>query len=195
MTITLIRQRGGFSFIEVLVVLAVGTVVASAIIMLLLGQVRLTSAQNRNMINQQLLRDVLSFMTDEINSLGLETTIEPISIAAEDQFKFIGDINGDGDMDEIDYVETGGQLLRRLSSTTDGGATWNEVSEDVLIENVEAVEFTYFAPGNAETAVLSEISSVQIKVTLDTDADSNDFVDGKVRDQSMTSRVTLRNRV
>jgi hypothetical protein len=98
-------------------------------------------------------------------------------------------------MDQIDYVFSEGQLIRRINTTTDGGTTWNQMSEDVLIPDAQSVQFAYFAAGNASTTDVDAITSVQITVALNVGANSTDFVGNRVRPQAMTARVTLRNRL
>lgn len=188
--------RRGFSLMETLVAIMISMLVAGSIVSLMVGQMRATSTLNRNMLNEQTLRDNLVYMTDEINSMGNNGEEPFMSEATVDQLEFSGDVDNDGDLDLVEYIydEDAAELTRTLSSTDDGGATWDEVATDVLIPNVEEFEFTYFTTGNVESADVDLITAVQIRCKLDTAAGATEFNQGKIAVEEQVTRVTIRNR-
>ena len=188
------RGRRGFSLFEVLIAMIVGTLIAGSITALLLGQVQLTTTQNRNMINQAALRDTIHFMGEEVLTLGSVGDEPFIQTATASELKFVGDPNGDGEFDQIRYHLANGELTRTLYFTIDGGNSWSVDTVDVLLPSVSSLSFTFFAPGNLVTNDPNEISSVEIRVEIDTEQETTAFTKGKVAKQSMVSRVMLRNR-
>jgi prepilin-type N-terminal cleavage/methylation domain-containing protein len=189
------RLARGFTMIELLMVLAIGTMIAAAIVSILLSQMQLTTTQNRNIINQQDLRSTLQFMADEIQLMG-QGTIEPyVFQATTDSFSFVGDLDGNADPDLVHYQVISGALHRTYSSSTDGGVTWTQLGEDDLLSDVQNMVFTYYAEGNAIPADVSEISSVEIRLTLNPAANGTAFTSGKLRTPEMVQRITVRNRL
>ena len=66
----LISSRSGFSLFELLVTVFITAVIAGAIVTLMNSQIQLSTTQNRNIINQENLRDAMEFMGDEISNAG-----------------------------------------------------------------------------------------------------------------------------
>jgi prepilin-type N-terminal cleavage/methylation domain-containing protein len=188
-------RRAGFSLIELLVVVVLLAIVGGAILMALMGQMQLSSTQNRAMINQQNLREALDYMTDEVSSLGGGVTEPFISTATTTEFQFVTDIDGDGQWNRIRYYLSGGNLRRQLWSSANAGTSWTEVSDDVLLANVSSLTFTYFQPGNTTTTVLNNITMVEAKVTQSVAADTTAFNSGRVATGRMAARATIRNRM
>src|SRR5688572_30092334 len=124
-------DRRGFSLVELLIVLAIGGIIGSAIVTSLLGQMQLSSTQNRTIINQQNLRETLDYMADEVSSIGAGVTEPFIDIADAQELRFVSDIDGDGDWNRVRYYLSAGVLRRQLWSSSDGGGSWTAVSDDV----------------------------------------------------------------
>lgn len=189
------KWRRGFSLVELLVVAVISLVIGSAVIAALVNQTQITASQNRNVLNQENLRDSMRFMSDEILSLGSGVTEPFIFTALQNEFDFVGDVDGDGAEDRIDYTFSGSQISRALYSTPDGGASWNLVRTDVVLDGVSDLSFTYFAFGDTLPTGVDDITSVEISITLDPNRFSTAMTTGKTADQGMASRVTLRNRL
>jgi len=196
--------QSGFSLVELLVVVAISAIIAFEIIVVLTGQIQLTSTQNRNMINQQNLRDTLDFLKGEIMLTGAGATEPYVETAEVDQLTFIADLDHDASPDKVEYQYASSTLQRTLYSTIDGGLTWTEVGTDVLIDNLTSMSFTYFEPGNTETTVVDDITAVKIDLEIDISQDLTAFtaiseegswVGEKLSTQSMTGLVTIRNRL
>lgn len=186
--------KRGFSLLELVVATFVGAILAGAVITVMVGQLQLNSSHNRNMANQQNMRDSVNYMLEEISLCGSNVSEPFITTATSTALTFIGDINGDGNWDEVSYSYEGSNLMRSLRTSPDQGSNWNEVSTDTLLENVSMFSFSYFAEGNLATDQESEIHSIGIAVALGNDDTATAFTSGRTREYSMTGRITLRNR-
>lgn len=184
----------GFSLVELLIATFVGAILAGGVITIMVSQLQLNASHNRNMANQQNMRDSVNYMLDEISLCGSNVPEPFVLVATATQFKFYGDVNGDQDWDELDYAYDGNGLVRTFRTTADGGASWSEPVTDTLLQNVSDFAFTYYAAGNVETDVEDQISSIAVSLTLTSNASTTAFTSDRTRDYSMNSRVTLRNR-
>ena len=189
------KWNKGFSLVELLVVSVISLIIGTAIIAALVNQTKLTASQNRNVLNQENLRDSMRFISDEILSLGSGATEPFIYTATANVFEFVGDVDGDGAQDRIRLSLNLTQIDRALYSTPDGGVTWTLVRTDVVLDGVSNLSFTYFAFGDTIPATVDVITSVEISITLDPNRFSTGMTGGRTADQGMASRVTLRNRL
>jgi prepilin-type N-terminal cleavage/methylation domain-containing protein len=185
-------HRRGFTLIEMLVTVAVSAVITGAIVTLLYSQIQLSSTQNRNMLNQANVRDVVKFMVEEIQLAATDDGSEPVLTADSTDFSFYGDIDANGVIDQIDYyLSEDGTLMRRY--TTDNGGT-PFVANDPLLANVYSLTFTYYGADDTVPTNIEDITSVEIDLQLDTTAEDTAFTSGRLAPQAMTSRATLRNK-
>lgn len=187
--------RKGFSLIELLTAMFVAFLIGGAILTLMVGQMQFTASQNRNMINQEDLRSTLSFMADEIRTTGNGTDEPYILEATATSFHFECDLDGNSIPDQVKYELVNGQLLRRLYSTTDGGATWTEIATDVLLDNMQELLFTFYGPNNTTLPAIDDISGVQIRAALNVAGTETSLTQGKIAEQEMIIRATIRNRL
>jgi prepilin-type N-terminal cleavage/methylation domain-containing protein len=192
--INLPRRRRGFSLVELLITVFVGALIAGGVAEIMLSQMRLTATQNRNIVNEQTLRENLAYMSDEINSMGNNADEPYIDIIEPEEFQFVGDIDNDGQIDQINYLLDEDELVRTISTSTDGGTTFDLVSTDTLIDHVDEFEFTYFALGNDETEVADDVTAVELYVRLDPSAGETALTAGATADERHVTRVTIRNR-
>lgn len=192
--ITQANRKLGFSLLELLIATFVGAILAGGVITIMVSQLQLNASHNRNMANQQNMRDSINYMLDEISLCGCNVSEPFITTATESSFIFVGDVTGDGAWDEVNYSFDGASLQRTLRTSADQGSNWTEVSSDTLLDGLAAFSFAYFAPGNIETNIEAEISSVGIGLTLADDVASTAFTANRARSYSMTGRITLRNR-
>jgi prepilin-type N-terminal cleavage/methylation domain-containing protein len=189
------RRERGFSMVELIVVVAIGSVIGAGIVSIMMSQIQLTTTQNRNILNQEDMRATLQFMADEIQLMG-QGTIEPyVFQATSDSFSFVGDLDGNADPDLVQYTVVNGALHRVYSTSPDNGATWTQLGQDDLLQDVQGLEFQYFKEGNDPPASVNEISSVEIKLTLDPAVNATAFNKGRLAAPSMVQRVTVRNRL
>jgi prepilin-type N-terminal cleavage/methylation domain-containing protein len=187
--------RSGFSLVETLVALAISLIVGGAIITALVANMQVSAAQNRNMLNQDDVRDTLAFMADEIRAMG-NGAQEPVLLEATPSLiRFAADLDGDGAADRVKYEFAGAQLTRTLYTTPDDGVTWNVVATDVLLDNASALTFTYYGHGNTTNPAINDVTSVGIRLALDVAATATGLTQGKLAPQALATRATIRNRL
>jgi len=185
-------RQAGFSLVEMLVTVAVSAVITGAIVTLMYSQIQLSSTQNRNMINQANVRDVIKFMVDEMQLAGTDDSSEPVLTADSTAFSFYADIDANGVVDEIDYYLTADNTLMRRYTTDNGGTPF--VADDPLLNNVHVLQLTYYGEDEAVPANLAEITSVEVRLRLNTAAEETAFTSGRLAPQAMGGRATLRNK-
>lgn len=190
-----LKDRRGFSLFELVITVLITTIIAGAIISMLFSQIQLSTTQNRNIINQQNLRDALEFMGDEISNAGSHSEEPFFTLASSSDIEFVGDQDGDGSPDKVHYYVNGSTLYRDYYTTLDGGATWDLQSTDVIIDNVLTLTFTYYAYDNVAPLDTSEITSVKIELEINKAMHTTAYTNGKVAAQAQMRRVTVRNRL
>jgi type II secretory pathway pseudopilin PulG len=189
-------RRGGFTLLETLLALSISVLVGGSIISLMIYQTQLTATQNRNILNQETVRETMHFMTEEILSMG-SSVIEPyLDTAAADELTYVGDLDNDGNPDKVRYLYDANaqQLSRTLYSSTDQGQTWDEVSTDVLLDNLSQFSFTFYGANDIEPTGVDDVTSIKIELAQDTAGTTTALTNGRVASQSMMTRVTIRNR-
>ncbi len=190
------RSPAGYSLMELLVSLAIAAVVGGTIATVMQSQIQLSTTQNRNMLNQADLRDCINFMTEEIVTMG-SGVVEPyIEVAEPTELRYVGDLNNDDVWERIHYFYDVDSLevRRTLSQSTDAGANWTTIGTDVLMRNIGVINYTYFANNNQAPVTDDEITAVEIRMTMDVQADQTAFTGGRVGGQAMVGRMTIRNR-
>ena len=188
-------RRRGFSFIELVISMGIGLLIAAGVMWMLTSQVQISSTQNRNIVNQEELRETLYFMSEEIRAMG-SGVIEPyIAIATEEELEYVGDLDGDNLPDRVNYLVDDGELVRTVWNSNDGGLNWTEIGEDALLDNMGSGSFTYYAFGNEESEAPADITSVEMQFALDVDDTQTALTAGKTADQAMVARVTIRKRL
>ncbi|MBN2083437.1 prepilin-type N-terminal cleavage/methylation domain-containing protein [bacterium] len=187
------KARRGFSLIELLITLAISAVIAGGIVSLMVSQMQLSTTQNRNMINQQTVRDVVKFMVEEIQLAGTLDGTEPVIIADYQAFSFYADIDANGVTDRIDYYLDESNTLMRRYSTDNSGTPF--IAEDPIMSNVYYINFSYFNIDDTMPANNSEINSVELKLELDISQGTGALTSSKLAQQAMVGRATLRNKM
>lgn len=187
--------RRGFSLVETLVALAISLIVGGGIITTLVVNMQVSAAQNRNMLNQDDVRETLAFMADEIRAMG-NGAPEPVLLEATPTLiRFAADLDGNGVPDRVKYELSGAQLVRTLYTTADGGATWSVAATDVLLDDVSALTFTYYGYGNTTSPAINAVTSVGIQLALNVGATATALTQGKLAAQALATRATIRNRL
>ena len=186
------RNRSGYSLIELLIALAIGLVIAGSVVSLMMSQVQLTSTTNRNIINQENLREVVRFMCDEIRLANTFDGTEPITTADAAAMSFYADIDANGVEDLIEYYVSDGVLMRRYT-TTIGGTPF--IANDVILPSVQAINFTYYTVDDVAPASIEEITSVEVELQLDTSTHHTALTGFKLAPQMMVGRATIRNKL
>jgi hypothetical protein len=206
-----LRRRGGFSLVELLVSIAVMTLIGGAVIGLLVSQTQLTATQNRNMVNAEEVRTVLTFMGDEIAMMGNRVANPVIDIAEPQELQFYSNIDNDvaNVIERIRYFVDGVQLKREFAQFDAGAGDYVVIGTDVLMANLRNTNgavsadvggenpdfaFQYFGIDDSVPATTAAITSVLIRAGIDRQANRTAFSGGNISAQNMVQRATIRNR-
>lgn len=165
------RLDNGFTIMELLVAMAIVSIVMIAVVSAYQLQVSSKNTQDSLTDMNQAIRAALEIMNIEIRMAGLDvrnTAGAGILAATNNQFDFTMDIGGgasfepDGDLDDpnerITYGLNGGNLTR----STNGGPN------QPLAENVDALDFVYLDEDGNVTGTLADIRTVQVAVVIRT---------------------------
>ena len=206
-------QARGFTLIEMLVALAVSSIVMAAIYSVNAALTRSYTTQNVAADVQQAVRATIDFMAEDIMMAGLldfrlDYAQDPeISTAGSDNITFTADRNMDGDTgDEFENLTywLDGEELKQTDNNTG--------IEETFIDNVVNFEFRYFRENEADTPTdndvingrdlinhyglgdplpeldRDDIRTVQISITVEEDAGIDDPVE-----RTYTTQVRCRN--
>jgi type IV pilus assembly protein PilW len=161
----------GFTLVELLIGMVVALLAMGAIYSTFLSQHRSYHEQEEIAAMQQNLRAAMYYMEREIRMAGcdpLNTGNFGITAANANSITFTEDINNgtvgtppDGVLqagETITYSRSNGNLVR---SVTGGG-------NQVVAQNIDALNFVYLDSSGSTTGTLSEMRSVQITVVAST---------------------------
>ena len=165
------RKKSGFTMVELLVVLAVSSIVFTLIYQAYRAQLKSHTTQQELVEMQQNLRAALYLMEREIRMAGYAPEGDPDVVLGGDAFKtiqisnmeFVMDSTSDEDTadlgEKIQYTIDGSGNLVRVSS--DGGGGWRT---DILIAAVDinSLEFVYMDADGADTLDPAAIRTVEI---------------------------------
>ncbi len=200
-----IKNSQGFSLMELMIAIAIFSIIVALIVTSKVGQQDQSITQVQAVEMQQSVRSVMFQMKRELRRAGfnpfptnynsgiLSATATSISFTAVASDNGEDDDN-DGTTDEDGELET--ITFALADSDGDGDfditASYDGGGAQVIAENVQNLNFTYFDSAGNITAVLNNIRSVQINVTTTTD------VDELVRDtdnstRRLTTTVYMRN--
>ena len=162
----------GFTLAEVMVAMAVMSVVMVMVISVTTSLSRSNATQNVAAGVQQVTRAGIDIMTRNIRKAGLNPlNINPIGIvqATSNSIRFQYDTNGSGTIatnaiddanEDMGYLLNGNkQLIRQLN----GKANTNRS----MIDNVSDLTFRYLDADNAQTSDLSAIRTIKISLTVE----------------------------
>ncbi|OPY12578.1 MAG: hypothetical protein A4E70_01462 [Syntrophus sp. PtaU1.Bin005] len=186
------KNARGFSLVELMVALAVGSIILAALYSLFSAQNKSLSTQELIVEMQQNARAAMDMMATEMHMTGYDpagTTSSGITSASANSITFTQDQNGDNDVvdanENITYSYDSGNL--RINRNTGGGA-------QPYAENVEALNFSYYDAAGATTATLASIRKIKIEIrTRTARKDPNYSTNSGYRTYTLTSYVTPRN--
>ena len=194
-----IRDRG-FTLIELMVALAVSSIIMAAIYSVNATLTRSYTTQNVAADVQQAVRATIDFMAEDIMMAGLLDfrqdygTDPEISAAGSQIITFTADRNIDGDTaDEFE------DLTYQLDGTELKQTDNNTGVEETFIDNVVNFEFRYFRENEDDTPTDNDVINgqdlinfygltVQISITVEEPAGIGDPVE-----RTYTTRVRCRN--
>jgi prepilin-type N-terminal cleavage/methylation domain-containing protein len=197
-----LKSKMGFTLIELMVALAIMSIVSAAIYGIFSLSSRSYTTQSVTADVQQSVRAAIEIMVQDIRAAGLDPTLSDnfgIELATATKLRFtsdsidtgIGDFNGvvdDTNSERITYEFQANQLNQILYE-----GTVNENTQS-LISDVQNSTFTCFdADGNdlgspVPAAMLADISTVEISMTVQEPAGRGDPVS-----RTLTKRIKCRN--
>ncbi len=186
------RSAAGFTVVEVLVSLAIMSIVFGAVYQSFDIFNRSYTKENVKAGVQQRTRIGIDLMARDIRLAGLDplgTANAQIITADADNIQFSADLNYDGDVNDpfenITYA-LNGDLLRQTSDLGSGFVT------DTLLDNIDALTFTYLDASDTPMAVpvgsTEDIRTVIVSLTMQRPAGR----DGPIS-RTYTARVRCRN--
>jgi type IV pilus assembly protein PilW len=166
------NNQNGFSLIELLVSIAVGSIVLTLVTGFLYSQQRISVTQNAVVDMQQEIRSAVTLMTREIRMAGYDPTGNAgaeILQADHNIFIFTTDNNGDGDlMDDEDVTkwQPNERIRYAINNNGDLGRATGMNNLHVIATNVEALNFVYLNENGNVTTSIEDIRAVQIAVVV-----------------------------
>ena len=182
-----LRSPAGFSMMEMMIALAIFSLVFGTIYKSFEQLNRSTATENVKAGTQQAVRIAVDFMVQDIRLAGLNPLRSPgigIQGASAESIQFTMDANFDGDdadtFENITYTyNSGNGTLTQLNPP---------LNPEVLIDNVSDLNFTYLDTDEQTTSDLNEIRSVIISLTMQRPAGRDEAVS-----RTYTTRVRCRN--
>ena len=177
-------NQAGFTLVEVLIVVALVSLVFGTIYDVFSTLNRSYTSENVKATVQQTGRIALEFMSQDIRLAGLDplgTATAGIVEIAADHIHFTADLNYDGDIDDpfedVIYSFTDHKITQQ-----------NHISEETLVDHVETASFTGLDANDAPTSDPDEVRSVEISLTLERPAGPSQQIS-----RTYTTRVRCRN--
>lgn len=184
------HDNRAFTLIELMVALLMAFIFIGGTIMIIHSNVNAYRAQERVVDVQQESRALLDYMVREIRMAGsdpMHKNIAGIVEASGDRIHFTLDRNANGildayDEEEISFEINNGKVSRILYEDTDSKF------EEGIVDDVQALSFTYLDKDGNETATIGNIVAVTIKLTKqDRDHKGEHFT------RTLTTTVDMRN--
>jgi len=161
-------HRNGFTLLETVIFSAIFVLVMMAVYTTYITTQATFTAELNKIEVQQNAWVGMERMSREIRSAGFDPSdvvttqsTTPIQVANANDITFIGDVDGDGNTDQVRYsLNENGQIIQESS-------TWNGVdfpapTESVVADGVIALAFTYFDASDTVTATLADIRRITI---------------------------------
>ena len=174
----------GFTIVELMIVLVIMFMVASAAYSILASLTRGYTGQNVAADTQQNLRIGIDFMVRDIRMAGLDPLRlgnTGVTAATPTLFSFTADRNMDGDPNDTGEQITFAYSNGKLEYT-------DEISTETLNERITDFAFTYLDDDDAVTTDIDRIRTVTIDMTIRAPAGSHRPIE-----RSSTARVRCRN--
>lgn len=180
-------SSAGFTMIEMLMALAILSIAFGTIYKTFEQLNRSTATENVKAGAQQAVRIAVDFMVQDIRLAGLNPLGSPgigIQVATPESIRFTMDANFDGDdadtFEDLTYTYDPG--IGTLKQTNHLG------DDEVLIDNITDLNFTYLDTDDQTTSDLDEIRSVVISLTMQRPAGRDEDIS-----RTYTTRVRCRN--
>lgn len=187
------KRDNGFTLMEIIIAMAVGSIVMAGTYTIYNTQVKFHTAQEEVVGMQQNLRAAIYFMVSDIRMAGYDpdqTAGASIVTASPAELLFTKDLNEDGDFfndspppamdkneqiryalsddDDDDGIADGLPTENNNGDTCNLGKASGAGSLQPVSENIDALNFVYFNGSGAITATVSQIQSIQITIVART---------------------------
>jgi len=205
------NNHRGFTLVEMVMVLAISTIVLAAMYSVFMIANKNFTTQNAAANVQQNLRSAIGLMARDIRLAGLDPSDSDnfgIAYAAQTKIRFTmdsidsgsGDFNGivdEANFEEITYEFQGNQVMQTLYETV---TTTPPADAAALIRNITNLNFAYYdaastnlidaglSPPRVPDDKLADIRTVEIVVTHQEPAGRDEMVS-----RTLTRRVKCRN--
>lgn len=185
------QNNRGISLVEILVTLAVTSIMMSVVskTFLLQGKAYRVQGQITQMV--QTARATMDFMRGEIKMAGYNPTDAAFDGVeyATDKLRFRADLNGDGDTDDPDEMITYTYDASSLQINRDTGS-----GIQPLADHIQGFGFEYMETGGTETTVTGDIRRVRIIISARTAKPDPNYPDNSgYRTYTLTSMVAPKN--
>ena len=158
------QSATGFTMMEMLMTLAIFSIAFGTIYKSFEHLNRSTATENVKAGTQQAVRIAVDFMVQDIRLAGLNPLGSPgigIQAISPNSIRFTMDDNFDGD-DEDTYED-----ITYAFNTANGTLMQtNHLGDEVLIDNITDLNFTYLDSADQTTSDLDEIRSVVVSLTM-----------------------------
>jgi type IV pilus assembly protein PilW len=198
-------KKNGFTLIEVIIALALTSILLAAIFIIFSSQQKIYKTQDQIVAMQQNLRVGLDRMVRELMVAGYDSTgvtSSGIVAAYTDSIRFTANLDGDGVIDaneDIEYYlyDSGSDGDLDLGRKIGGNATVQPLAENI---SLDGLLFSYFTSTGLELTLTSSglsntdmarVRRIQISLTARTERPYQNT--GNYATRTMTSNVTLRN--
>jgi len=179
-------SSAGFSMVEMLMALAIISIAFGTIYKTFEQLNRSSATENVKAGAQQAVRIAVDFMVQDIRLAGLNPLGSPgigIQAATPESIQFTMDANFDGD--DADTLE---DITYRFNSGNGTLVQTNHLGDEVLIDNITSLNFTYLDSDDQTTSDLDEIRSVIVSLSMQRPAGRDPDIS-----RAYTTRVRCRN--
>jgi type IV pilus assembly protein PilW len=197
----------GVTLIELLIVLVLSGIVIGGTYRLFVAQTRAYTVQDQVVEVQQGIRSAMEILLRDLRMAGfdsdsLSSKISIVNpIIAGDHSVTVNYEYDDTHRHEVIYALNNKKLTRQLTIFPDVGPS--TATTDTLLENVEALDFTYGVDTNSDGAMdgnwvsaaetgIGKVVAVRVILTANPDQ-TNPDVKKMVSPRTLTSAVTIRN--
>ena len=160
------KYSKGFTLIELMVALALTSIIMAGIIAAYISQLKSHVTQQTIVEMQQNLRSAMQHMEKEIRMAGYDdpnkTSVAGLTTVLANTFGFTMDLNDDGDVSDANET-----VLYTIAANTAGTQSLMRNTgggNRPIAENIEALNFVYLDRFRVPTNVAIDVRSVQITI-------------------------------
>ena len=130
------------------------------------AQNRLDVQQNSRIATETMARELRLAGYDPSNQIPVQAPPTAFQTAAAATVTFLADVDGDQQTDRVTYQLTGTDLTRRVDQWNTATSSWTNGTPSQLATGISGLTLTYLDAAGAPTAVLANIRSVQLALTV-----------------------------